>query len=109
MDESAERKHGIAFTELVVFMEHMLADEENVSVFRFSDLDNLYKTRLEQLSATMSNGIHTTRLKDIYITELHGLRAQSPGRDTLILFEKDIGPAPVNVTLMPFTSYEQHT
>ncbi|KAG0729102.1 hypothetical protein GWK47_003575 [Chionoecetes opilio] len=51
-DEDADRLHGIAFVELVVFMEDMHADEDNAPVFKLSDVANLYKTRLEQLGAT---------------------------------------------------------
>ncbi|KAG0717679.1 hypothetical protein GWK47_053917 [Chionoecetes opilio] len=46
-DEDADRLHGIAFAELVVFMEDMHADEDNALVFKLSDVANLYKTRLE--------------------------------------------------------------
>lgn len=93
-DEDADRLHGIAFAELVVFMEDMHADEDNAPVFKLSDVANLHKTRLEQLGATVTNRIHTTRLKDRLLSVLPDLRAHSQGRDTLLLFEKDIGPAP---------------
>ncbi|KAG0715668.1 hypothetical protein GWK47_011424 [Chionoecetes opilio] len=92
-DADADRLHGIAFAELVVFMEDMHADEDNAPVFKLSDVANLYKTRLEQLGATVTNKIHTTRLKDRLLSVLPDLRAHSQGRDTLLLFEKDIGPA----------------
>ncbi|KAG0712743.1 hypothetical protein GWK47_002027 [Chionoecetes opilio] len=59
---------------------------------KLSDVANLYKTRLEQLGATVTNRIHTTRLKDRLLSVLPDLRAHSQGRDTLLLFEKDIGP-----------------
>ena len=61
--------HGIAFAELVVFMEDMLADVDNLPVFRPSDMANLYKSRLEQHGSTMSNIIHTIRLKDIHLSD----------------------------------------
>ncbi|KAG0693362.1 hypothetical protein GWK47_027539 [Chionoecetes opilio] len=92
-DEDADRLHGIAFAELVVFMEDMHADEDNAPVFKLLDVASLYKTRLEQLGATVTNRIHTTRLKDRLLFVLPDLRAHSQGRDTLLLFEKDIGPA----------------
>ncbi|KAG0720472.1 hypothetical protein GWK47_048454 [Chionoecetes opilio] len=92
-DEDADRLHGIAFAELVVFMEDMHADEDKAPVFKLLDVANLYKTRLEQLGATVTNRIHTTRLKDRLLSVCPDLRAHSQGRDTLLLFEKDIGPA----------------
>ena len=63
-DEDEDHLHGIAFAELVVFMEDMNADEANAPVFKLSDVANLYKTRLEQVGAMVTNRIHTTRLKD---------------------------------------------
>ena len=43
--------HGIAFAELVVFLEDMSGDEDSAAVFRLSDLAKLYKDRLEQLES----------------------------------------------------------
>ena len=71
----------------------MHADEDNAPIFNLSDVANLYKTRLKQLGAIVTNRIHTTRLKDILISVLPDLRANSQGRDTFLLFEKNIGPA----------------
>ncbi|XP_041462085.1 uncharacterized protein LOC121413358 [Lytechinus variegatus] len=92
-DDDADQLHGIAFAELVVFMEERRADEDIAPVFKLSDLAHLYKTRLEQLGATINNRIHTTRLKERLLSELPELSAHSHGRDTLLLFEKDVGPA----------------
>lgn len=92
-DEEEDRLHGIAFAELVVFMEDMHANEDNAPVFKLSDVANLYKTRLEQLGASVTSRIHTTRLKDRLLSVLPDLTAHSEGRDTLLLFNKDIGPA----------------
>ncbi|KAG0715643.1 hypothetical protein GWK47_011463 [Chionoecetes opilio] len=89
-DEDADRLHGIAFAELV--QEDMHGDEDNAPVFKLSDVTNLYTTRLEQLGATVTNRIHTTRLKDRLLSVLPDPRAHSQGRDTFLLFEKDIGP-----------------
>ena len=59
-DEDEDRLYGIAFAELVVFMEDMHADEDNVPVFKLSDVANLYMTRLEQLGVMVTNIIHIT-------------------------------------------------
>ena len=42
--------HGIAFAELVAFMED-LRKEDIAPVFKLTDLASMYKTRLEQLGA----------------------------------------------------------
>jgi hypothetical protein len=85
--------HGIAFAELVAFLEDMNSAEENAPVFKLADIAELYKARLEQLGMTVENRIHTTRLKDRLLSVLPDLRANSQGRDTLLSFENAIGPA----------------
>ena len=85
--------HGIAFAELVAYMEDMNSDEDSAPVFKQIDIAQLYKVRLEQLGLTVEKRIHTTRLKNRLLSAIPDLRAHSEGRDTLLSFEKDIGPA----------------
>ena len=92
-DAEEDRMHGIAFAELVVFLEDMSSDEDSAAVFRLSDLARLYKDRLEQLGVTVDSRIHSTRLKNRLISELPELRAHSEGRDTILTFQKNTGPA----------------
>ena len=54
--------HGIAFAELVSFMEDMKSD-----------------------GLTVEKRIHTTRLKNRLLSALPDLRAHSQGRDTLLI------------------------
>ncbi|KAK1876983.1 Lipoprotein-releasing system ATP-binding protein LolD [Dissostichus eleginoides] len=85
--------HGRAFAELVAYLEDMKSDEDSAPVFKLIDIAQLYKIRLEQLGLTVEKQIHTTRLKNRLLSALPHLRAHSQGRDTLLSFEKDIGPA----------------
>ena len=85
--------HGIAFAELVAFMEDMNNDEDNAPVFKLIDIAQLYKVRLEQLGLTLDTRIHTTRLKNRLLSALSGLKAHSQGRETLLSFETDFGSA----------------
>ena len=85
--------HGIAFAELVAFLEDMNNDEDNSPVFKLIDIAQLYKVRLEQIGLTLHKRIHTTRLKNRLLSALPGLKAHSQGRETLMSFEKDLGPA----------------
>ena len=71
-------------------MEEMRGDEDSAPIFKLTDIAKLYKVRLEQLGVTVSNRIHTTRLKNRLLSELPDLRAYSVGRDILLTFEKDI-------------------
>ena len=45
-------RHGIAFAELVAFMEDINSDEDSAPVFKLVDIAQLYKVRLEQLCMT---------------------------------------------------------
>ena len=85
--------HGIAFAELVAFLEDMSSDEDSAPVFKMIDITELYTERLKQLGLTVEARIHTTRLKNQLLSALPDLRAHSHGRDILLSFEKDIGPA----------------
>ncbi|KAI4830181.1 hypothetical protein KUCAC02_001831 [Chaenocephalus aceratus] len=85
--------HSIAFAELVAYLEDMKSDEDSAPVFKLTDIAQLYKIRLDQLGLTVEKRIHTTRLKNRLLSALPHLRAHSQGRDTLLSFEKDIGPA----------------
>ena len=91
-DADEARLHGIAFAELVAFMEDM-RDEDCSPVFKLADLGNLYRARLEQLGATVDHRVHTTRLKIRLLAVFPQLREHTEGRDKLLSFEKDIGPA----------------
>uniref|UniRef100_UPI00358E7FAB uncharacterized protein isoform X1 n=2 Tax=Myxine glutinosa TaxID=7769 RepID=UPI00358E7FAB len=56
--------HGIAFAELVAFLEDMNSNEDSAPVFKLIDIAQLYKVRLDQLGLTVEKRIHTTRLKN---------------------------------------------
>ncbi|KAJ8380702.1 hypothetical protein SKAU_G00014800 [Synaphobranchus kaupii] len=90
--EEEAQLHGIAFAELVAFMEERRSDD-CAPVFKLADQGDLYQVRLEQLGATVGNRIHTTRLKNRLLSELPDLMAHSQGRDTLLTFQDDIGDA----------------
>ena len=51
----------------------------------------MYKTRLEQLGASVDGRIHTSRLKIRLLAALPNLKAHSQGRDVLLTF--DVGNA----------------
>ena len=85
--------HGIAFAELVVFLEATSSDEDSSAVFRISCLVKLYKDRLENLGFSVDSRIHSIRLKNRLIAKLPELRVHSEGRDILFTFQKNIGSA----------------
>ena len=85
------RLNGIAFAELVTFMEDTRKEEGIVPTFKLSDLSRMYKTRLEQLGVSVDGRIHTSRLKIRLLAVLPDLKAHSQGRDILLTF--DVGSA----------------
>lgn len=90
-DEEAQL-HGIAFAELVAFIEETQC-EDCAPVFKLADLRDLYKARLNQLGVTVEHQIHTTRLKNRLIFVFPDMRAHSKGRDVLLTFEDNLGEA----------------
>ena len=54
--------HGIAFAELVTFLEDTNNNEDNAPIFKLIDIALLYKVRLEQLGLILDKRIHTTNI-----------------------------------------------
>lgn len=52
----------------------------------------MYDRRVQQLSVD-SKPIHRTRLKEMLMKKVPDLQAYTKGRDVLLVFEKDVGPA----------------
>ena len=92
--DEKEALSGVAFAELVMYIEEMRQlDEETAPVFKLSDLSQLYTTHLEQLGVKPDAKVHTTWLKQCLLTHFTDMRAQKKGRDVLMVFEEDIGTA----------------
>ena len=53
--------HGIAFAELVSYMEEACDDHLVAPVFKLSDLANLYSSRLEKLGTKLPGRVHSTK------------------------------------------------
>jgi hypothetical protein len=86
--------HGIVFAQLIAHIEETRADSSIVPIFKLADLVKLYTVRLSQLALSKPvEGVHSTRLKDKLLTHFPKMRAQQEGRDVLLIFESDIGPA----------------
>jgi len=86
--------HGIVFAQLISYIEETRADSSVVPIFKLADLVKLYTDRLSQLALDRpAERVHSTRLKEKLLTHFPKMRAQQDGRDVLLVFESDIGPA----------------
>ena len=92
MDSNAHL-HGIAFTELVAFMEDLHKEESVAPIFKLKDLAHMHTIHLKQLGITTENRIHTSRLKNRLLSVNPDLKACSQGRDVILSFDADISTA----------------
>ena len=70
-------------------------------VFKLADLCNLYQSRLKQFDT--NSAFNRTRLKNKLLLKIPELKQFHKGREVLLVFEKDVGPAlflPVTI-MMP--------
>ena len=69
-----------------------LKDSDGANAFRLADLSNMYEKRVQQLNEG-TIPIHRTRLKEMLLAKIPDLQAYTKGREVLLVFEKDVGPA----------------
>lgn len=81
---------GVVFAELV---EEARFEASTAPVFKLADMAQLYTSRMHQFGVTSDKRMHTTRLKQRLLAHFPDLRAQSKGRDILLVFDEDIGVA----------------
>ncbi|VDI22412.1 Hypothetical predicted protein [Mytilus galloprovincialis] len=85
--------HGIALAELVSFIEESRSEDNVAPVFKMSDLSKMYGNRLEKMGAEQEGRVHSTRLKNRLLTYVPDIEAYKQGRENLLAFKDDIGPA----------------
>ena len=88
--ESEMSPDGIAFAELVCYVEEHRSDEV-LAVLKLSDLGKLYHHRLEELVPDLQSKVNTTRLKQRLLAAIPELRAETQGREVVLAFNADIG------------------
>lgn len=88
--ETDTTNHGIAFAELVSYIEDT---RDSAPIFKLVDLCKLYSTRMEQLGSDLSGRVQSTRLKNRILAYFPDLEAHKQGRDVLLIFNNDLGIA----------------
>ena len=85
--------HGIAFAELVSYIEDARMDDLVAPIFKLTNLVNLYSTRVKQLGTDVVGCIHSTKLKQRILCYFQEMEAHKQGRDVVLIFNKDVGSA----------------
>ncbi len=91
--ESMENiSYSITLAELLAYIDEARKDDD-IRVFKFTDLCKLYSTRLQQLGVEQHDSVHSTRLKNRILAHFPDLAAHKEGYDVLLAFNKDLGAA----------------
>ena len=85
---------SIAFAQLVAYIEETCQITNNIPTFKLKSIIELYKTNLaelEQIDVKEVKAVNSFDFKNRLLKQLPGLKAQSQGKNTLLIFSKDIG------------------
>ena len=91
--DSCTINQGIALAELVAYIEDAREDSEIVPIFKLADLVRMYSNRVEQLGTCLSGRVNSTHLKNRILAHFPDLQVHKEGRDILLVFNDDVGPA----------------
>jgi len=85
--------HGIAFAELVSYIEDTRKDTNVAPIFKLTDLVSLYTTRLKQLGTDAEGHVHSTKLKERLLSFFPDMESHKQGRNLVLIANEDIGSA----------------
>ena len=86
----------IIFTELVLYIEETMHDEESAPVIKLTDLVQLYQSKMENLEVRTDTRVHFIRFKHILrfkhrlLVQFPDMHAHNKGRGVLMVFEEDV-------------------
>ena len=92
-DDHDSKCHGIAFAELIAYIEEKKSLDENVCIFKLADLSKMYVKRLEQFGVFLPSRLRSTTLKDRILGQFPDMTESKLGRQVLLAFNNDIGVA----------------
>ena len=91
-DNNTSILHGIAFAELVDYIEEIKANSTSPPVFQLSKLCDLYKSKLQEIGIEVSR-VHSTRLKEQLQCHFPDLQDHKEGKSYMLKFENDASKA----------------
>ncbi|ELU07992.1 hypothetical protein CAPTEDRAFT_216620 [Capitella teleta] len=87
-----EQMHGIAFAELVSYLEDAIQDN-STTVFKLTDLSKFYLARMGHMGQKQDTEFHSTRLKERLLQALPDFTAICHRRDVLMTCKRNLGDA----------------
>lgn len=90
--EVKSKIESLVLGELVSYIEECRQDEP-MPVFKLSDLGRLYESRLKEQDPDFTGKVNTTRLKERLLCFIPDLRAQTQGREVILMFDAHVGEA----------------
>lgn len=82
--------NGLAFAELVSYIESHRESMESRPAFSMKNIKSLYISRIQKFGIDEVQ-VHTTRLKNRILAAVPDLRSYNEGREVLLAFDQDIG------------------
>jgi hypothetical protein len=84
---------SLALAEVIAYMEDMRLVEVTPTVFKLSELCQLYCNHLEKLDVPVTSKVHASRIKERILDNYPAVTAVPHGRDVLLTFGEHVGAA----------------
>ncbi len=86
---------GMVLEEIVDYLKSSSESQEDIPVFKLSDLKSLYSQRLKEYGSpdVRTENIHSTRLKEKILSRIPELQESRKGREIVLTFREGIGLA----------------
>ena len=85
--------HGLAFAELVSYIEETRMNTLVTPIFKLSDLVTLHRTRLEQLENNVVRRVHSSGRKKRILAYFLDMKPHKQGRDIILVSNECVGHA----------------
>jgi hypothetical protein len=89
---------SLALAEVIAYMEDMRLVEVTPTVFKLSELCQLYCNHLEKLDVPVTSKVHASRIKERILDNYPAVTAVPHGRDVLLTFGEHVGAALLSIS-----------